>query len=94
MQQQAADMQTRLTARPAGDQAASTPTHAPERMARGIAFMKQRLSSMENMQAALQELYGTLTPEQQLIADRHFQRSHQERRAGRHGRHEHGQHRH
>ena len=45
---------------------------APERMDKGIEFMKQRLASMETMNAALKDLYAVLTPEQKTIADQHF----------------------
>lgn len=49
---------------------------APERMDKGIEFMKQRLANMESMSAALKDLYAVLTPEQKLIADQHFNDHH------------------
>ena len=45
---------------------------APERMALRTAMMKQHLDNMETMNAALKDLYAVLTPEQKVIADRHF----------------------
>lgn len=53
---------------------------APERMDRGIEFMKQRLASMEAMNASLKDLYAVLTPEQKAIADKHFMHHPQHRR--------------
>lgn len=53
---------------PAGNTAVS----APERMDKGIEFMKQQLANMETMNAALKDLYAVLTPEQKAIADQHF----------------------
>ncbi len=54
--------------------ASATPAtlSAPERMDKGIEFMKQRLSNMEAMNASLKDLYAALTPEQRVIADKHF----------------------
>jgi len=45
---------------------------APERMDKGIEFMKQRVADMESMNASLKDLYAVLTPEQKAIADKHF----------------------
>lgn len=45
---------------------------APERMDKGIEFMKQRLANMEAMNASLKDLYAVLTPEQKALADKHF----------------------
>jgi len=42
---------------------------APERLAQRTEFAKQQIANMENMTAAVKELYGTLTPEQKKIAD-------------------------
>ena len=53
---------------------------APERMDKGIEFMKQRLASMEAMNAALKDLYAVLTQEQKAIADKHF--THQQEQRG------------
>lgn len=47
---------------------------APERMARHIERMKQRLAKMEVMATAMQNLYAQLTPEQRTIADMHAAR--------------------
>lgn len=48
------------------------PLSAPEQMAKGIEMSKQRLANMETMQAALAELYKSLTAEQKAVADQHF----------------------
>lgn len=42
---------------------------APERLAQRAAFAKQRAANIETMSAAVKDLYGTLTPEQKVIAD-------------------------
>lgn len=55
----------------------TTPLSAPERMDKGIEFMKQRLTRMEAMSAAMKDLYAALTPEQKTVADQHFNRSFQ-----------------
>lgn len=55
---------------------------APERMDKGIEFMKQRLTNMEAMNTALKDLYAILTPEQKVIADQHFSH-HPDQRQGR-----------
>lgn len=47
---------------------------APERMEKHLQMMKQRMAHMETMATALKEFYGTLTPEQKTVADRHFSR--------------------
>lgn len=44
----------------------------PERMDKGIEFMKQRLTHMEAMNAALKNLYAVLTPEQKSVVEKHF----------------------
>lgn len=64
---QAEDMQT-MRKTMWGAPAAS----APERIAQRTALMQQRLAGMEDMTAALKELYAVLTPEQKAIADREF----------------------
>lgn len=43
----------------------------PERMARQVDAMKRRLAGVEDVQAAVQQLYQILTPEQRAIADHH-----------------------
>ncbi len=50
-------------------QAAAT---APERMAQHAEAMRAGLAGMENMAAALKDLYAQLSPEQKAIADQHF----------------------
>jgi len=45
---------------------------APERMAQRTAAMQQRAAGMATMTNALKDLYAALTPEQQTIADQHF----------------------
>jgi len=45
---------------------------APERMAQGATAMQQRAAGMMTMASALRDLYAALTPEQKIIADRHF----------------------
>ncbi len=45
---------------------------APERMAERTAAMQQRAAGMATMTNALKDLYAALTPEQQTIADQHF----------------------
>lgn len=45
---------------------------APDRLAQRSEFMKQRVSGMDSMQAALKDLYAVLTPEQKAIADKRF----------------------
>jgi len=75
--QQIENMQTmcpQAQAQPPASKAATL--SAPERMDKGIEFMKQRLASMETMNAALKDLYAVLTPEQKAIADQHFERHH------------------
>lgn len=41
----------------------------PDRMARQVEFMKQRLAAMQEIQGAAQQLYQALTPEQRTVAD-------------------------
>jgi LTXXQ motif family protein len=45
---------------------------APELMAQRAEAMKQRAAGMEATAAALKDLYAALTPEQKVIADKHF----------------------
>jgi len=52
------------------------PQTAPERFDRHIALMRERLTSFEKMDEALRQLYVALTPEQKVIADRHFSKLH------------------
>lgn len=52
------------------------PQTAPERFDRHIALMKDRLASFEKMDDALKEFYRKLTPEQKVLADRHFAKIH------------------
>lgn len=52
---------------------ASTQT-APERLAQRTELAKQGVTSMEAMTAAVNDLYGTLTPEQKAIADQQLAR--------------------
>lgn len=42
---------------------------APERMGQRIAYAEQRLAGLQQMQAALNDLYAVLTPEQRVIMD-------------------------
>lgn len=77
--QQVESMQTMRDKMP--PPAASGPAlSAPERMDKGIEFMKQRLTSMEAMNASLKDLYAVLTPEQKAVADKHFMHHPQHRR--------------
>lgn len=48
------------------------PESAPQRFDDHIALMRQRLQGFERMDQALKVFYDTLTPEQKVIADRHF----------------------
>jgi Spy/CpxP family protein refolding chaperone len=64
--QQAQTMQTMR----AKMQEAGGPT--PDRMAQRSEFMKQRLASVESMNAAMKDLYDVLTPEQKAVADQRF----------------------
>ena len=59
---------------------AAAPIPAPERMEKGIEFMKQRLSQMETMHGALKDLYAALTPEQRTAADKLFGHQAEQRR--------------
>ena len=47
----------------------STAGTMPERMDQRLAFMKQRLASMEALNGAAKQLYGVLTPEQKAAFD-------------------------
>ncbi|MBP9713542.1 MAG: Spy/CpxP family protein refolding chaperone [Sterolibacterium sp.] len=81
--QQIESMQTMRAPSPSQPAAANTPAlSAPERMDKGIEFMKQRLTNMEAMNTALKDLYAVLTPEQKAVADQHFSH-HPEQRRGR-----------
>ena len=53
-------------------QAADANEAAPDRMARHIGSMTQRLAGMQAMNAAMKDLYAVLTPEQRTIADQSF----------------------
>ena len=44
----------------------------PDRMAQRSDFVKQRVAGMESMNAAMQDLYAVLTPEQKSLADQRF----------------------
>jgi len=66
-------------------QAADANEAAPDRMARHIGFMTQRLAGMQAMNAAMKDLYGVLTPEQRTVADQSF--GHMGPRGARHGMH-------
>lgn len=48
--------------------------HAPERMERMLAMMKERESRMTDRVAAVKEFYAVLTPEQQKLFDDQFSR--------------------
>jgi Spy/CpxP family protein refolding chaperone len=68
---------------------------APERLAQHTAFAKQRVASMENMTAAVTDLYAVLTPEQKKTADQLLARGPRDgdghgNRGGHGGRGEHG----
>lgn len=47
---------------------------APERMARQTAVMKERVATMESINASFTRLYNALTPEQKRVADIHAAR--------------------
>jgi len=64
-------------------QAADANEAAPDRMARHIGLMTQRLAGMQAMNAAMKDLYGVLTPEQRTVADQSF--GHMGPRGARHG---------
>lgn len=72
--QQAEAMKAQHAQRPAPQ--ADDKLHAPELMARGTEQLKQQLAQMEAMNKAVKDLYAALTPEQQSLADRHFERLH------------------
>lgn len=55
-------------------QASATNQSAPDRLAQRAEFAKQGAARMETMAAAVKDLYATLTPEQQTIADQHLAR--------------------
>lgn len=55
---------------------------APERMARQTALMKERVATMESVNASFARLYDALTPEQKRVADIHAARMGQ---GGHHG---------
>ncbi|MGE0099073.1 MAG: Spy/CpxP family protein refolding chaperone [Hydrogenophaga sp.] len=59
-----------MQARRAKMQESAGPT--PDRMAQRAEFMKQRMVSMESMNAAMKDLYAVLTPEQKALADQRF----------------------
>ena len=65
-QQQAQTMQT------LGAKVQETGGATPDRMAQRSEFMKQRLTGMEAMSAAIKDLYAVLTPEQKAVADQRF----------------------
>lgn len=58
----------------------ATAASAPEHMEKGIESMKQHLSHMEAMLGAVKDLYAALTPEQRVIADKHFSHQSEQRR--------------
>lgn len=62
--------ETRQAKRSKMQEAAAAPMTAPERLAKRTEFMKQQISEMESMTAAVSELYAALTPEQKAIADK------------------------
>lgn len=72
--QQAQAMKTQHDQQP--DRAELAKLHAPERMARHTEQMKQHLAAMETLNKAVKDLYAVLTPEQQTLADKHFERMH------------------
>lgn len=57
------------------DRAQSAALTAPERMDQRIAFMKQMEARLTVQSAALKKFYAVLTPEQQKILDRDFNRA-------------------
>jgi Spy/CpxP family protein refolding chaperone len=68
---------------------------APERLAQRTAFAKQRVASLENMTAAVTDLYAVLAPEQKKTADQLLARGPRDggghgNRGGHGGRGEHG----
>lgn len=71
--QQATEMQAmreKMRQGGAAPGASAEPVPAPERLEKGIEFMKQRTGHMEAELAALKELYAALTPEQRATADK------------------------
>lgn len=73
MKQQRAEMMSAMQARMQGrmqqpDAAPSTQS-APDRIGERIQTMKKRLAGMEAMEAAMKQLYGSLTPQQKEILD-------------------------
>lgn len=53
-------------------QAADANEAAPDRMARHIDSMTQRLTGMQAMNSAMKDLYEVLTPDQRTVADQSF----------------------
>jgi hypothetical protein len=47
---------------------------APDRMAQRTALMKERVATMESVNASFKQLYDSLTPEQKRVADIHAAR--------------------
>jgi len=69
-------------------QEANAPTAVPDRMAQRIGSMTQHLEGMKAVNAALNDLYAVLTPEQRKIADTRFGHGPQQHRGfgrGMHG---------
>lgn len=54
------------------DKVGQSAATAPDRMAQGADFMKQRAVGMEATAAAMKDLYAVLTPEQRVVVDRGF----------------------
>ncbi len=54
------------------DQSALSAMHAPERLERMLAMMKEHESRMSERVAAVKEFYAVLTPEQQKLFDDQF----------------------
>lgn len=53
-------------------QAADPNTPVPDRMTQHLGLMSQRLAGMQDVSAALKDLYAVLTPEQRSLADQRF----------------------
>lgn len=62
------------------DQSELSALHAPERLERMLALMKEHESRMADRVAAVKEFYAVLTPEQQKLFDDQFSKHRQHRR--------------
>lgn len=72
MKQQKMEMMSAMRERMQPTSGAPSTLSAPERIGDRIQLMKQRLTGMEAVAAAVKQLYGILTPQQKEVLDGRF----------------------